>query len=89
MANGQMLLTVFPQPTNKTLNGVQGVARGERMSTAIARQRKIVAKGGRDKRETLPAIGAMHMTCPMVNATSKSSAWLLGQLAQSLVDELA
>ena len=65
------------------------MARGGRMRAAIARQRKIIAKGERVKRETLPAIGAMHMTCPMVNATSRSSAWLFGQLAQSLVDELA
>ena len=65
------------------------MARDERMHAAIARQRKIIAKGERVKQETLPAIGAMHMTCPMVNANSRSSAWLLGQLAQSLVDELA
>ena len=65
------------------------MARGERMHAAIARQRKIITKAKRIKRETLTAIGAMHMTCPVVNANSGSSAWLLGQLAQSLVDELA
>ena len=65
------------------------MARGGRMRAAIARQRKIITKAKRIKRETLTAIGAMHMTCPMVNATSRNSAWLLGQLAQSLVDELA
>ena len=61
------------------------MARGERMSTAIARQRKIIAKGERVKQETLPAIGAMSND----ERNSRSSAWLLGQLAESLVDELA
>ena len=55
-ANGQTLLTVFPKPTSKTLNDVQGMARGERMHAAIARQRKIIAKDERVEQETLPAM---------------------------------
>ena len=50
------------------------------MGTAIARQRKLVARGERNEQET---------RCPVVNANSVSSAWLLEQLAESLVDELA